>query len=381
MPSTGRILYLHGDGMYPMKHLGTSLLAIFLGLSACMEGARAQNLVPNPGFEEFRQCPRHLGNASDDLSAWDTPTLGSTDFFHACSQTMGAPENFNGRQGALEGEGYAGFYAYAPEDYREYLQVALLRPLEEDRPYQVSFWVSLSERSDFAVEDLGVLFASKPLRVRTKKNLSKKRWYAQPGNQYHYLESQGPGFLSDTEDWQEVRLEFTARGTERYLLLGNFLPNSQTRKRETGRSSNKGAYYYLDQVSVRPVGPPVASKTYPLDSLLVLPALLFEFDTARLTPAGESELSRLQAFVRTDSTYTLELRGHTDALGTDAYNRALSERRCRAVAGYLGSQGLEPDRIRWQAYGATRPVGDNATPEGRRQNRRVEFRIVSLKGQ
>ena len=360
-----------------MKRFGTLLLCILLGLSGFPGGARAQNLVPNPGFEEFRQCPRHLGNAAGDLSAWDTPTLGSTDFFHTCSQTMGAPENFNGRQGAGEGEGYAGFYAYAPDDYREYLQVPLLQPLEKDRSYKVSFWVSLSERSDFAVEGLGVLFAREPLRVRTKKNLAKKHWYAQAGNQYHYLESQGPGNLSDTEDWQEVQFEFVALGTERYLLLGNFLPNNQTRKRNTGRSSNKGAYYYIDRVSVRPDGPLPAEKAYPLDSLLVLPALLFEFDTALLTPSGEEELRRLHAFVRSDPGYSLELRGHTDALGRASYNRALSERRCRAVADYLASLGLEPRRVTWQAFGASQPVGDNRTPEGRRQNRRVEFRIRS----
>ena len=103
---------------------------------------------------------------------------------------MGAPENFNGRQGAGEGEGYAGFYAYAPDDYREYLQVPLLQPLEKDRSYKVSFWVSLSERSDFAVEGLGVLFAREPLRVRTKKNLAKKHWYAQAGNQYRHRDRQ-----------------------------------------------------------------------------------------------------------------------------------------------------------------------------------------------
>ena len=363
-----------------MKHTGLSYLCILVSLLGGVEGVRAQNLVPNPGFEEFRQCPHLLGNASEDLLQWDTPTQGSTDFFHACSQTMGAPENFNGRQGAREGEGYAGFYAYAPDDYREYLQVAMLQPLEKDQAYQVSFWVSLSERSDYAVEGLGVLFAWEALQVRTKKNLSKKLWYAQRGNQYHYLEGKGPGYLADTEDWQEVRIDFLARGTERYLVLGNFLPNSQTRKQKTGRSSNKGAYYYIDGVSVRREGPQATPEGYPLDSLLVLPALLFEFDTAQLTPSGEAELRKLSAFVRTDPAFALELRGHTDALGTARYNRALSERRCRAVAEYLGSQGLEPGRIRWQAYGASQPVGDTATPEGRRQNRRVEFRIRSHRG-
>lgn len=361
--------------MHPMKRIGTPFLGILLGLSGFPEGALTQNLVPNPGFEEFRECPHRLGNAAVDLSAWDTPTQGSTDFFHACSETMGTPENFNGWQKALEGEGYAGFYAYAPDDYREYLQVPLLRPLEKDRSYTVSFWVSLSERSDFAVESLGILFAKEALGVHTKKNLSKRHWYAERGNRYHYLQGQAPGFFSDTDGWQEVTVSFVAQGTESYLLLGNFLPNSQTRKQETGRSSNKGAYYYIDGVSVRREGLRASPTAYPVDSLFVLPALLFEFDTALLTPSGEEELRRLYAFMSTNPDYMLELRGHTDALGSAFYNQALSERRCRAVADFLRSLGLGPQRIRCRAFGASRPVGDNGTPEGRRQNRRVEFRI------
>lgn len=361
-----------------MKRIAILLSGILPGLFGPLQGVRAQNLVPNPGFEEFHQCPRHLGNAAGDLLTWDTPTQGSTDFFHACSQTMGAPDNFNGRQGTLEGEGYAGFYAYAPEDYREYLQVPLRQTLEKDRAYTVSFYVSLSERSDYAVGNLGVLFAREPLRARTKKNLSKKIWYAQTGNQYHYLESQQSGYLENTEGWQEVQIEFVARGTERYLLLGNFLPNPQTRTRPTGRSSNKGAYYYLDRVSLLAEGTQARSGAYPLDSLLVLPALLFEFDTSQLTPDGQAELRRLYTFLGTVPAYILELRGHTDALGSAAYNRALSQRRCRAVAGYLESLGLAPERVGWQAFGDTQPVADNRTPDGRRQNRRVEFRIRSV---
>ena len=80
-------------------------------------GVLAQNLIPNPGFEVYRNCPRHLGNFRHDVALWTTPTEGSTDYFHLCSQYMGTPDNFNGAQNTLEGNGYAGFYAYAPGDY------------------------------------------------------------------------------------------------------------------------------------------------------------------------------------------------------------------------------------------------------------------------
>ena len=70
---------------------------VLLGFMLPM-GVFAQNLVPNGGFEEYRNCPRYLGNFQDDVAYWTTPTAGSTDYFHLCSQHMGTPENFNGAQ-------------------------------------------------------------------------------------------------------------------------------------------------------------------------------------------------------------------------------------------------------------------------------------------
>jgi outer membrane protein OmpA-like peptidoglycan-associated protein len=348
-------------------------------------GVLAQNLVPNPGFEQYRNCPRHLGNFQEDVAIWTTPTLGSTDYFHLCSQHMGTPENFNGAQTTLDGKGYAGFYAYAPGDYREYLQVALKAPLREGKSYKLSFHVSLAERSDFAVRDFGVLFSNAPLSLKTKKPITRGKRYAIRENTYHYLEIKSDGFATDTSGWIRVETEFQARGSERYLILGNFRPNRETRTRATRRRSNKGAYYYLDQVELsenreknlladasRGAAKP---GDFRLDSLQVFRSLLFEFDTFRLSGSGREELDSLFGFLESDPTLELHLGGHTDATGTPAYNQKLSERRCEAVASYLTELGIPADRIRYQGYGASQPVASNRTEAGRSRNRRVEFVI------
>jgi OOP family OmpA-OmpF porin len=129
----------------------------------------AQNLVKNPSFEQFEQCPVKLGNLDADVVQWSTPTLGSTDYFHSCSVHMGTPKNFNGEQAAKFGSGYAGLYLYAPDDYREYLQGELITPLNKGERYELSFYISLAERSDFAIREFGVLFSDKPLNFATKK--------------------------------------------------------------------------------------------------------------------------------------------------------------------------------------------------------------------
>ncbi len=72
---------------------------------------------------------------------------------------------------------------------------------------------------------------------------------------------------------------------------------------------------------------------------------------------------------------SIKVIGHTDSKGSDAYNQALSERRASSVAAYLLSQGLAPNKLTSEGRGESEPVADNASDEGRAENRRVELHI------
>ena len=74
----------------------------------------------------------------------------------------------------------------------------------------------------------------------------------------------------------------------------------------------------------------------------------------------------------------IEIRGHTDAKGSDSYNQRLSENRAKAVADYLLSKGINEKRIQSKGYGKSLPIDTNDTEEGRANNRRVEFKIVAF---
>lgn len=74
----------------------------------------------------------------------------------------------------------------------------------------------------------------------------------------------------------------------------------------------------------------------------------------------------------------IELSGHTDNKGSDRYNQNLSHSRVKAVYDYLVSQGISPKRLQYSSYGATQPIADNKTDQGRSKNRRVEFKILEL---
>lgn len=292
---------------------------------------------------------------------------------------MGTPKNFNGEQAADFGQAYAGLYLYAPDDYREYMHVELTEPLEKGVPYEFSFFVSLAERSDFAIKDFGVLFSSLPIDVETRRVLSKMHLFRHKQNKYHFLEIKYSEFYKDKKDWVKVQIAFVALGIERYMTLGNFRNNPKTRNLITRRNAKQGAYYYIDKLAL--FTPPTEglpeerAKELPLDQPQVFEHVHFPFDTYSLQDEAKSEIRSLFNYLETDNALQLMISGHTDNQGSDNYNKRLSENRCKAVIDYLIDLGLEPDRLDWEAFGGAKPVADNSSESGRQKNRRVEFTI------
>lgn len=108
----------------------------------------------------------------------------------------------------------------------------------------------------------------------------------------------------------------------------------------------------------------------------VLRGVNFEFDSDELTPRAREILDAMAETFNAYPQVQSEVQGHTDAIGTDAYNQALSERRAKSVVRYLGSRGIDPSRLTPNGFGESAPVSSNQTDEGRELNRRVEFRIT-----
>lgn len=106
-------------------------------------------------------------------------------------------------------------------------------------------------------------------------------------------------------------------------------------------------------------------------------AVLFGFDQATVSPSAQETLKDLIKILNKYPDTDLTIDGHTDNKGTADYNQKLSERRAGNVAGYLTSNGISIERINTRGFGLSQPKYDNATVEGRAQNRRVEFAIVA----
>jgi len=106
-------------------------------------------------------------------------------------------------------------------------------------------------------------------------------------------------------------------------------------------------------------------------------AILFDFDSAALKPAARENLQQMAVVLNDYRDTNLLVIGHTDNIGTDAYNQRLSERRAVSVKSYLIGQGVRRGRLEARGYGETAPVASNATDEGRAENRRVEVQIAA----
>jgi len=106
--------------------------------------------------------------------------------------------------------------------------------------------------------------------------------------------------------------------------------------------------------------------------------ITFKSDSAVLDPSFYKVLNSVNLVVKKYNKTVVEVAGHTDSTGSAEYNQKLSERRANAVAQYLETQGLASNRVVTIGAGATRPVADNATPEGRQSNRRVELTLTPV---
>nr|WP_315430386.1 OmpA family protein [uncultured Albidiferax sp.] len=105
----------------------------------------------------------------------------------------------------------------------------------------------------------------------------------------------------------------------------------------------------------------------------------FDFNKSVLKPEGKAKLDDLVGKVKGINLEVIIAVGHTDSVGSDAYNQKLSVRRSESVKAYLVSSGIEKNRVYTEGKGEKQPVADNKTAEGRAKNRRVEIEVVGTR--
>jgi OOP family OmpA-OmpF porin len=129
-----------------------------------------------------------------------------------------------------------------------------------------------------------------------------------------------------------------------------------------------------------PAPPPPPPPPAPTSEKVTFAAdAFFDFDKAVLKPEARAKLDDLVSKTSGINLEVIIAVGHTDSVGSDAYNQKLSVRRAEAIKAYLVSKGIEKNRVYTEGKGEKQPVADNRTSEGRAKNRRVEIEVVGTR--
>lgn len=171
-------------------------------------------------------------------------------------------------------------------------------------------------------------------------------------------------------------------------LLGDLIGGRRDRTEKIlgagiGAVAGAGVGYYMDEqekkLRQQTAGTGVEVTREGDNLVLEMPSgITFDVDSSAVKPGFQATLDKVAStLTQYEKTY-VDVMGHTDSTGSDAYNQALSERRASSVAGYLTSRGVQSARLATKGYGESQPKASNLDEAGRAENRRVEIRLVPV---
>ncbi len=214
---------------------------------------KVPNMVLNPSFEEFNECPQDytfMDKTHRLIPHWTYPSFTTPDYFNKCSKGQAkVPDNFAGYSDPKTGNGYMGaILTGTDKNFREYIQGELKEPMVAGQKYCISYWYKLASGSKFAVDQMSLKFSSD---IVANDNGTYLDYKADLNN------TEGL-FLDNTEEWEQFCQVYTAKGGESFFMIGNFKNYENTNYVVTGKDTkNKRgksyAYYFFDDFEIRPL--------------------------------------------------------------------------------------------------------------------------------
>lgn len=226
--------------------------------------AGAQNLVPNPSFEELDTCPNTFGFQSGDRPVGWYSWYNSPDYFNACAGSLNGidtlvsvPVNGWTEQYAWDGQAYVGGVTFwGGEDYREYVGAQLVEPLQTGCTYMLRFRTNPAFNGTYWMNEGGGVCNN----VGMLFTMGSNAWTAQiawppgpdfPVRNYAHLSTADP--ITDHENWTLVEGIFTADSAYAYVVLGNFFSDALTSGYPNEGSSTALSYHLFDGIEVVPL--------------------------------------------------------------------------------------------------------------------------------
>ncbi|MDF2192494.1 OmpA family protein [Paraflavitalea sp. CAU 1676] len=370
--------------------------ALLISSSLLALSTRAQHLIANGSFEDENLCTEYNHNCAPE--AWIANSFYANYYYHSPGK-------------AAEGTHFVGLASgnRLQQGTHNFVRTRLLCGLQPGHRYMLQFYVR--SRHDI-LDSVGAWFSQTDflLEKRSFKLLQPQLWATQALDTLY----------EDPREWQKVRLLYTATGNEQYLTIGSF-----NRKEYIFRGApdlNNDYYFFLDAVSLQPVDPAeqlcaqadsvkaevylenerheylrklvyMRTKTPPVSrplpktitripppkqhiDTLIIPDIYFATARYQLTSKSYGLLDSFAHKLNTRRIDSLVVGGHTDTIGTLAYNEALSLNRANAVKEYLlGKLNDKQAPVVARGYAYRYPVASNKKPAGRQQNRRVEIYV------
>lgn len=206
------------------------------------------------------------------------------------------------------------------------------------------------------------------------------------------------GVISDALTKEKLSADIEIVDNVANKVIATFKSNSSTGKylvslpagKNYGIAVKKDGYLFHSEnfdipatAAFQEVEKDIELKKLAVGGKIVLRNIFFDLDKATLRSESTAELERLTQLMNDVPTLKIELGGHTDSRGSDSYNQQLSEKRAKAVVDYLTTKGISVDRMKWAGYGETQLVngcsnGVNCADEQHQENRRTEFKVLSL---
>ncbi|MBK6408338.1 MAG: hypothetical protein IPF78_01290 [Flavobacteriales bacterium] len=222
----------------------------------CIATTQAQNLVPNPSFEEYYDCPINFGQWAEVVD-WTSPYNTSADYFNTCAGTgyAGVPLSSQGYQYPAQGSAYMGVIAFAQgaPSYREFIATHLTEPLQAGVPVYLCFKLALGGFGSVPPNSGNYTCSGMGLKFFNELPADWNGWYS-------YLQPEYPNSaaihleeaFTDTSDWVTVSGTYTPDSAYTQLVIGNFFSDSLSQPIvfDAGYGTSNTAYFFIDQVSV-----------------------------------------------------------------------------------------------------------------------------------
>ncbi len=349
--------------------------------------ACGQNLVKNNSFEEKRK-PDPFNVFSDLVTAkyWKNPNRASPDFHESnkVAKFLQIGESY-----ADSGRYFVGI-TFDNRGYYEYIETKLSGKLVKDKLYCFEISILFSSKGTHCVDNLQFALTNKFLK----------------GSKHIPLQAENIVVLSNglllnnPIKYTKLSSVYVGKGGEQYLTVGQFDRDVKYYVIEYIKNRSafapKVPYYFFDNVIFRPIKDSAECpcfeenkkrsikhdtvkliefipKKHYRNVVYNLTQVTFKTNMHALPNSNYSELDSVVNILKGDSTLKIAVLGHTDVTGIFLKNFELSEKRAKSVAEYIIKKGVEKDRVKFEGFGSSKPIGDNETEHGREINRRVEI--------